>query len=61
VTVSERVDRAAFALFRAAGRPDGLWADLSHHEREGWRVCVWAVLAEWYAAAPVLEHEQAAA
>lgn len=34
---ADALDRAAYALFQAAGRPDTLWASLTHHEKEGWR------------------------
>lgn len=39
-----RPDHAAYALFRAAGRPDTLWESLTEHEREGWRHMVLVVL-----------------
>lgn len=35
----DALDRAAYALFRKAGRPDTLWASLTEHEKQGWRDC----------------------
>jgi hypothetical protein len=36
--------RAAYALFKAAGRPDTMWDTLSEHEKDGWRHCAQVVV-----------------
>lgn len=47
MTRDDQLDQAAYALFRAAGRPDAMWDGLSDYEREAWRVCVRVTVAAY--------------